>query len=201
MGESKTKSGLLGKILRHPLLYWILGWTALGFVLTPIFEKIGIETAQASAWQVANFLILLTVLIYFAKDPLREYLAKRSKEISGSIDEAKKMRENAESSYQDLEYKLEWIEDEISGIESKIREEAERERSRIIEEAKKQIERIKNETEFTARQELKVAEARLREEAVKKALQLAEDILKSKLSEEDEARLIEEYLQEVERGN
>jgi len=200
MSQEKVKSGIVFKIIRNPLLYLILLWTALGFGLTPLFEKIGIETARANAWQIANFLILVSVLYYFAKDPLKDYLSKRRTEIAGSIDEAKKMRDDTERSYQDYEYKMEWIEDEIAGIESRIREEGERERNRLLEEARKQMERIKNEAEFTARQEVKSAEARLREEAITKALRIAEEILKSRLTLEDEGRLLEEYLREAERG-
>lgn len=201
MSEEKANSDLRGKILRHPLLYWILFYTVLGFVLTPLLEKVGIESAKASAWQIANFLILFTALYYFAKDPLKEYLVKRRTEISGSIEQAKKIRAEAENSYQELEYKMEWIEDEITGIESRLREEGERERERLMAEAQKQIARIKNEAEFTARQELKVAEARLREEAIEKALKIAEEVLKQTLSAQDEERLLEEYLEELERGS
>ncbi len=203
MSEQKTGSGTFGKILRHPLLYWIILWTALGFGLTEVFKRIeiiGPEGASASAWQLANFLILVTALYYFAKDPLKEFLLKRRTEIKGNIDEAVKTRENFESSYQDYEYKMEWIEDEIAGIESKLREEGERERNRLLEEAEKQIERIRNEAEFTARQEVKAAEARLTEEAIRRALKLAEEILKAKLGDEDEKRLLEEYLREVASG-
>ncbi len=200
MSQEKKSAGMVAMVLKNPLLYVILLWTALGFVLTPVFEKIGIETAKANAWQIANFLILLSVLYYFGKDPLKEYLSKRRTEIGGSIDEAKKMLEDTERSSQDYEYKMEWIEDDLAGIESRIREEGDRERIRLMEEAQKQIERIRHEAEFTANQELKAAEALLKEEAIRSALRIAEEILKSKLGDQDEARLLEEYLQEVERG-
>jgi len=184
--------------LNHPLTYWILGWTIFGWVLSVIFKKVGLDTATASAWQVANFLILLTVLYYLAKGPAKDYLVKRRETIANDILEAQKRLEELEKRYEEIKYRFSWIEDEIENIDSQFRRETEAERARMMAEAKKQIERIKNEAEFTAKQEIKSAEARLKEEAINQALKIAEEILRKKVTAEDQVRLFEEYLREVE---
>ena len=187
--------------LNHPLTYWIVGWTILGWILSMVFKKLGLESATASAWQVANFLILLTVLYYLAKGPAKGYLIKRRESIAKDIEEAQERVAELEKRYQEVKYRFSWIEDEIEAIDSQFRRETETERVRMLEEAKKQIERIKNEAEFTARQEIKSAEARLKEEAIKKAIKIAEEIIRAKITPEDQKRWFEEYLKEVESAD
>jgi len=187
--------------LNHPLTYWIIGLTILGWVLSVIFKKLGLDTATASAWQVANFLILLTVLYYLAKGPAKDYLVKRRETIANDIMEAQKKLEDLEKRYEEVKYRFSWIEDEIEAIDSQFRKETEAERARMMQEAKKQIERIKNEAEFTAKQEIKSAQARLKEEAINKAMKIAEEILRKKITAQDQIRLFEEYLKEVESAS
>jgi len=201
MGETRQeKKSLLAK-LKHPLTYWILGWLALGVVLSVVLKLANIKTPYlADAWQVADFLILITIIYFAAKGPVKQYLVDRRKEIAESIETYRKMLEEMRKNYEEINYRLAWIEDEVEAIESRARADVALERMRLEQEAKKQIERIKNEAEFTAKQEIKAAEARLKEEAVARALKIAEDILRKKVTDKEELKLFEDYLREVGSG-
>jgi len=203
MGEnSQEKKSFLARV---PKSFWILMacWVALGVVLSMVLKKIGMPhgvSATATAWQLANVLILLTIFYFAAKNAVLQTLADRKKEIAESIDTYKKMLAEARKNYEEIESKLNFIEKEYESMEAQAREDFQKEKARILEESKKQIARIKNEAEFTARQEIKGAEARLKEQAVSTALKIAEEILRKKVTDKEETRLSEEYLREVDSG-
>jgi F-type H+-transporting ATPase subunit b len=197
MGETKPeKKGFRLKAL----LVWVGIWCVFGAALTVVLWKLGVKSYMATAWQAADFLILLTIIYFAAKDPVMEYLAGRKNEISSNIEVYKKQLEEMEKNYEEIKYRLTWIEEEVENIESRARSDAALEKMRLEEEAQKQIERIKNEAEFNMKQEIKAAEARLKEEAIARALKIAEEILKKKVTDKEEMKLLEEYLQEVQSG-
>jgi F-type H+-transporting ATPase subunit b len=203
MGENtQEKKSLLSKI---PAAFWVLMfcWLVVGYVLSKILNKMGMPegvSPSATAWQLADVLILLTILYYAAKSAVLKTLADRKKEISESIDTYKNMLAEARKNYEEIESKLNFIEKEYEQMEVQARQDFEKEKTRILEETKKLIERIKNEAEFTAKQEIKGAEARLKDDAVNAALKIAEEILKKKVTDKEEMKLSEEYLREVESG-
>ena len=168
--------------------------------MTPSNPATPVEAATPTAWQAADFLILFTIIYFAAKGPLKDFLVGRRKEIGDSIETYKKMLDEMEKNAEEIRYRLTRIEEEIESIESRSRSDLELEKMRLQDETKKQIERIKNEAEFTAKQEIKAAEARLKEEAIERAMKVAEEILRKKITDKEEAKLFEEYFREVESG-
>jgi len=195
----KQKKSFLQK-LNHPLTYWLGGWVILGVALSTTLKHFGVKSYMATGWQMADALILFTIIYFFAKDPVREFLAGRKKEIAASIDTYKKQLAEMEKNFEEIKYRLTWIEDEVEDIEARARADAALDKMRLEEETRKQLERIKNEAEFNAKAEIKTAEARLKAEAIKKALAVAEEILRKRVTDREEEKLFSDYLREVERG-
>jgi F-type H+-transporting ATPase subunit b len=86
---------------------------------------------------------------------------------------------------------------EIEGIYIEIRREGELEREKILANAREMAEKIKREARKSA--ELEVAKARreLRQEAARLAIVTAEEILKKRVTPQDQDRLMSEYMQKV----
>jgi len=196
-----AETGKEKKSILKPMLFWVGGWLGVGAVGSVLMVMTGKKAFLPTFWQPVDVLILLTILYFAAKDPLLEYLAERKKNIAQNIETYKKQLAEMEKTLEETRYRLTWIEEEVENIEARARADLALEKMRLEGEAQKQIERIKNEAEFTAKQELKAAEARLKEEAIQRALKVAEEILKKKVTDQEELKLFEEYLREVQTGS
>ncbi len=82
-------------------------------------------------------------------------------------------------------------------IYAEIRREGELERERIIANAQEMAAKIRLEAERTAANEIARARAELRQEAAHMAVQIAEDLLRQKVTAQDQERLMNEYMQKV----
>ncbi len=148
-------------------------------------------------YRVLNFAIVVAILAYFLTKPIKKGLAGRREEIEKSLAEAEKIKAEAEAKFAEYDRKLTQATDEIAEISDAIRREGEIEKQKIIENAKAMAIKIEQDAEKAA--ELEVAKARieLQREAVQLAVGLAEDLLKKNFTKEDDARLIDEYMQKV----
>jgi len=185
-------------------------WTALGIVLTVALYRwgapLGIRTlistsapsALATGWYLPNFLILVTILWYFGRGPLKEHLVQRRAGLVEAIAKAERQRLAAEDRHQEYREKLDRIGEEMAGLKQAMREEAEREKERILAAARDEAARIRHEAEFTARQELSQARAALREEAAALTVELAEKVIRQVINDQDQERILRDYLERVE---
>jgi F-type H+-transporting ATPase subunit b len=148
-------------------------------------------------YRVLNFAIVVAILAYFLTKPIKKGLAGRREEIEKSLAEAEKIKAEAEAKFAEYDRKLAQATDEIAEIGDAIRREGELEKQKIIDNAKAMAVKIEQDAEKAA--ELEVAKARieLQREAVQLAVGLAEDLLKKNFTKEDDARLIDEYMQKV----
>ncbi len=148
-------------------------------------------------YRVLNFSIVVALLVYFLRKPLKKGLAGRSEEIEKALSEAKKAKEEAEAKFAEYDLKLSQATVEIEEISASIRREGELEKQRIIENAKAMAEKIEADAERTADIEVAKAREQLQREAVQLAVALAEDLLKKNFTKEDDTRMIDEYIQKV----
>ena len=148
-------------------------------------------------YRVLNFSIVVALLIYFLRKPLKKGLAGRSEEIEKALSDAKKAKEEAEAKFAEYDLKLNQATVEIAEISASIRREGELEKQRIIENAKAMAAKIEADAERTADIEVAKAREELQREAVQLAVALAEDLLKKNFTKEDDTRMIDEYIQKV----
>jgi F-type H+-transporting ATPase subunit b len=146
-------------------------------------------------------IINLSVLLYlgfrFGKKPLEEGLKKRKTDLMRDIDEAAKVKAEAEARLGEYEGKLKKIDDELARIKKEYAEQGERDKERIVRDAKEKRARMKRDAELLVEQEGKALEKSLVEQTVARATALAEDLVKQKLASSDHERLADEYLRDV----
>lgn len=150
-----------------------------------------------NAWAIPNFLILITLLVYFSKDMLLANMNEKRAALAKALSETEKARQEAEAMKADYESKFANLGRELENLKAEMRAQAEDEKARIVKAAQAQAERIKNDADFTARQELLVAQYRLKEEAAKLAVQVAEQVVREVINDQDRDRLMTEYLSSV----
>lgn len=138
--------------------------------------------------------ILYWLLIRFAKKPIAEALKSRKAVILRGMEEAGKMKSDAEARLADYEQKLAHIDQEIARVRQEMRATGQAERSRILAEAKEKRARMEREAQILLGQELKAARELLLAETARGALRSAETVLRGKLGAVEQARIAEEYL-------
>jgi len=179
-------------------------WTLLGIIFTVVLALVqpfgiqGIKGALSVGWHLPNFLILVTILWYFGRGPLKEHLVQRRAGLAEAIAEAERQKLAAEDRHQEYREKLDRIGEEMAGLKQAMREEAEREKERILAAARDEAARIRHEAEFTSRQELSKARAALREEAAALTVELAEKVIRQVINDQDQERILRDYLERVE---
>ena len=148
-------------------------------------------------YRLLNFSIVVAILVYFLKKPIRAGLTGRRDDIEKALEEAKKAKEEAEAKFAEYDKKLAQATDEIAAITVAIRKEAELEKQKIVDNAKEQAEKIEQDAEKAATLEVAKARQTLQQEASQLAVSIAEDLLKKNFTKDDDSRLIDEYMQKV----
>jgi F-type H+-transporting ATPase subunit b len=152
------------------------------------------DSLQSFIWPAVNLVILLAVLVYFARKPLQAYFEKRRSDIAGELQSSADELATAESTYAKWQRRMIDLEGELDEIRATSRQRAEAERERIIQDARATAERIQHDATIAIELELRRAREILREEATQLAIELAGERLSREVTEADRDRLIDEFI-------
>jgi len=178
---------------------WLLA-TALFVFATPAAASSGGEEGGGLLWQTVNVVLLVAVLIYFARKPVLAYLAERRDGIANDLDGSAKLLADAERKLEEWSRKVANIDREAEEIRTATRHAAEAERDRILADARVTAERITRSAGAVVDRELQRARAELRREAADLAVELAGKLLAEQVNDADRARLVDEFIGHVEQG-
>ena len=144
-----------------------------------------------------NLLILIFVLVYFLKNPVKSFLMDRKGEIAKKIEDSKKEITEAKQTYDLYMEKMSNLENEINELKDTIKKEAEIERQEIIKQAEISSSKMRKDAQETIKSETAKAKHDIQNEVVTLAVKLAEDILKKNIDESDSKRMIEKFVEGV----
>jgi F-type H+-transporting ATPase subunit b len=150
-------------------------------------------------WQVANVLLLLAVLIYFARKPVLGYLASRRDSIAKNLESSAQLLAESERRLAEWNRKAASLDQEAQSIRESTLRAAEAERDRILADARATADRIRQAASAVAERELHVAQESLRREAADLAIELAAKILREQVNDSDRTRLVDEFIGRIER--
>lgn len=145
-----------------------------------------------------NLLIILGVIIYFAKTPVKNMLVERRSNISREIDEAQKTIKEAKERYEEYSKKLEGLEAEIASLADTIRKQGETEREEIVKHAHAASDVLSKEARDMIEFETEKAKREIQSEVVALAIGIAEKVIKENLNESDEERLLSQFTKNIE---
>ena len=149
------------------------------------------------ALQLVNFGVLIFILVKFGGPAIGKALAARHQQLKADLAAAAAARAEAEARLAQQEARLAALEQEIEGIRTGVKAEAEAEKARLIATAEERAKRIKEETRFVLEQAGKEAEARLRREVALAAVDLAEQMVRKSLGPADQQRLLDTFVADV----
>jgi F-type H+-transporting ATPase subunit b len=150
-------------------------------------------------WQrVLNFGIMVGVLIFiFKKLNVKAFFAKRTESIANTLNELEVKKKEAEKTYEEYKQKLSQLDKETDRILQEYIEQGEREKAKIIANAEKAAAEIREQTDVAIEQEIKSAKEVLQKEIAELSVTAAEVLLKEKIGEEDQQKLVDDFMTKV----
>jgi F-type H+-transporting ATPase subunit b len=149
-------------------------------------------------WTLAIFVLVVVVLGKFAWGPLLRLLQEREEFIHKALDDARRDRDDAESRLRAVADQLQAARAEAGQIVDKARRDAERLGEELRQRAREQADTILQNADRRIQQETDRALQQIRHEAVDLSVAIASKLIQRNLSKEDNQRLIDEALADVE---
>jgi F-type H+-transporting ATPase subunit b len=148
-----------------------------------------------------NFALFAALIGRLAGPPLKEFLRNRHHRIRHDLDEASRLRKEAEVELEQYRQKVAGIDRQVEELLSGVRKDAEAEKARLIAAAESEAGRLKAEAERQIHIEVDRARLELRQQVVESASRVAEELLRKKTSAEDQSRMAEQFVGRLEQSN
>ena len=155
--------------------------------------------APPFAFALINFAVFFFIMWRLAARPLADFVRTRHSTIRKDLDEAQAIHREAEARLKEYEHRIAGLDREIDTLLVQVKQEAEAEKARIIAEAEKQAVQLKAEAEAQIQVELRRMRTALKAEAVNAAIAAAEQILATRVTPDDQGRLADRFVQEIEK--
>ncbi len=154
-----------------------------------------------SLWTVVSFCVLLFVLWKLAWKPLLAALQSRQEHIQGQVDEAGKIRKDAEEVLGQYRGKLSAAETEGRAIIEQHIKDAQKQSAELIAGSREDIEAMRLRLETDIERARRVAQKELLAQSGQIILNLGREILGRNIDTEDNQRFIDDAIQRLEQEN
>lgn len=148
-------------------------------------------------WTIATFLVLVALLAKFAWRPLLQALEERQAQIRKSLDDAQQAKLELERVQHESAQVLARARLDADAVVSQTRADAERLRQELRETARAEAATIVRNAEKQIELQTLQAVRQIRSEAVDLSVMIAEKLIRRHLSKEDNERLIQETIEEL----
>ncbi|MDM8521977.1 ATP synthase F0 subunit B [Desulfococcaceae bacterium HSG8] len=148
-------------------------------------------------YRVINFAVLAIALFFVLRKPISQSLDSRIKGIRDQLSELEAKKKVAEKELAEYNEKLLLLDQEAEKIVADYLKQGEEAKKRILAEAEAAAEKLEDQAKRNIGQEFERAKSQLREDILEKALVKAEEIVRQRITDEDQDRLVDEYLEKV----
>ena len=149
-------------------------------------------------WTIVTFLVLLALLAKFAWRPLLQALESRQERIRKSLEDADRARQELERVQQESAKIMQQARVEAESIVTQTRADAERLREELKQKAKDEADNILRNAQQQIQLQTRQAIQQIRHEVADMAVLLASKLLERNIAKEDNARLIDDTLRQIE---
>ncbi|CAN5297300.1 hypothetical protein BH11MYX1_BH11MYX1_40850 [soil metagenome] len=151
-------------------------------------------------FMLANFAILFWILMKYLWPAGQKMSQERHDQIKNALDEAAKLRDQAQAKLAEYEARVKDLDSEIKKLVDGIRADAEADKARILANAATQSAQLRKEAEQRIAAEIDLARAQLTKEVTLAATAATEKILKEKVTADDQRGLVNTFIKNVESG-
>lgn len=144
-----------------------------------------------------NFGALILLFAWVIRKKGNPALAERRKQVEAELEEAQRLRAEAEKRHMETATRLEKLDQEMLEIRAEMIKAGEAERDRIVAQAEEKAARMRRDTNFLIEQQIKQLRKDLTKEAANAAVLAAQDLLQASTTDSDQDRLAEAYLERL----
>ncbi len=148
-------------------------------------------------YRVMNFVVLALALFFLLRKPASQALGARIKGIKSQLEELEERKKDAEKELAEYNEKLSLLDQEAGKIVQSYIKQGNEAKARILKEAKSAAQKLEEQAKRNIEHEFKRAKLELQEDILEKSLLKAEEIIKYKITAEDQKKQIDEYLEKV----
>lgn len=148
-------------------------------------------------YQLLIFLVLLALLRKFAFGPLMGIMKQREQHIASELANAEQSNVEAKKLVEEQREALKQSRSEAQELIENAKKLAEEQKNSIIQEARNEATRIKDAAVKEIQSEKDQAVAALREQVASLSVLIASKVIEKELNEQDQQKLINEYIQNV----
>lgn len=145
-----------------------------------------------------NFVVFLLILRRLIGPSFREMIANRHSDVRKALDRAQTLEKKAQEQLAEYERRTKAVESEVQELLSSLRKQAEAERQRIIAQAETEADKLLKDAESQVRVAIESARRDLERKAGQLAVELAESLIRQKITDADQRALAERYVAQVE---
>lgn len=156
--------------------------------------------APPVGWAAINLAVFVGVVAFLAGPAIKKIFVRRHEEVKALLDSSQAALRAAKAEQEEYEHKLANVETDTQLLRDGARREGAQDRERIIAAATEYAARLRKDTEAAVQQEAANARRRLKTELVEEVLRDAEALLRKTLSAEDQERLVDQVIAELEQG-
>ena len=148
-------------------------------------------------YRTINFGLLAVILIYLLRKPVPKALQSRRQGIKDQLDDLEKQKQDAERQLAEYKQALSLLAKEVERIVAEYVGQGEAAKAKIIEEAQAAAEKLQEQAKKNIEHEFDKAKQQLKAEMAGQAVAMAEQLIKEHINEEDQERIVDEYLTKV----
>ena len=148
-------------------------------------------------YRVMNFSVLAIALFFVLRKPVSQALSGRIKGIQDQLDDLKARKKQAEAELTRYNEKLSTLDKEAEKIIAEYISQGKEAKARILKEAEAAAQKIEDQARRNIEHEFKQARENLQTDVLEKALVKAEALIKENYSEDDQDRMVDEYISKV----
>ena len=154
----------------------------------------GLLSSREFQGTLVNFGALVLLFAWVIRKKGNPALAERRKQVEAELEEAQRLRAEAEKRHMEAATRLEKLDQEMVAIRAEMVKAGEAERDRIVAQAEEKAARMRKDTNFLIEQQIKQLREDLTREAASAAVMAAQELLQQSTTDSDQNRLAEAYL-------
>jgi F0F1-type ATP synthase membrane subunit b/b' len=149
------------------------------------------------AWKFFNLAIFVGALVYFVRKPLSETFKAKREEIRAELIKAEEEKQAALTKLTEAESKLARLDADKENVLTRAKEEAVGESNRLAEQTEFEVKKLREQANSEIARTAALARHNLRKLSAEETIRLAEEMLKEKIGEKEDAKLIKSGIESL----
>lgn len=173
-----------------------------GFAFAVLASEVAGESSALAEWLPTiarwfNLLLFLGILYFLLRGPVRNVLATRRENIRRDLSRAQEARAAALAKLAEVESRLANLNNEVATIRQQAESEARTERERLARATEEDSRKLREQAQREIENAGEIARHDLRRYAAEQSVALAEEIIRRNIRPEDDARLVQTYVNDL----